>query len=179
MFEPLSNEDASLVRKCPYEAADVLRNEGLLPLRKILSSEVASQLCQEVDEALELALQKKKHGSDSEDIKVEKDLESFGNINGCDQRHDLLLECTDTVVQACIALAHAVLPLMPMGAVVEELSCLVVDPGARSQEVHPDTPFDESEMSSTQFDLSPAPLLTCFVALQCVDVDMAPTEVLC
>jgi Phytanoyl-CoA dioxygenase (PhyH) len=52
-------------------------------------------------------------------------------------------------------------------AVLYELSCLISDPGSQRQVMHPDNPFLQDRTDPT--------LLTCFIALQDIDVSMGPT----
>jgi TPR repeat protein len=52
-------------------------------------------------------------------------------------------------------------------ATLYELAALVSEPGAPRQPVHPDNPYQDA-----------APLLTCFVALQDISIDMGPTTFL-
>jgi ectoine hydroxylase-related dioxygenase (phytanoyl-CoA dioxygenase family) len=53
-------------------------------------------------------------------------------------------------------------------AILHELSCLISDPGSQRQVIHPDTPYIDGR------DGRPA-VLTCFVALQDITIDMGPT----
>jgi ectoine hydroxylase-related dioxygenase (phytanoyl-CoA dioxygenase family) len=56
-------------------------------------------------------------------------------------------------------------------AVLYELSCLISDPGSQRQNVHPDNPvIEQSNLSGNE-----PTLLTCFVALQDINLDMGPT----
>lgn len=52
-------------------------------------------------------------------------------------------------------------------ATLYELACLVSEKGAPRQPVHPDNPYQDT-----------APLVTCFVALQDISIDMGPTTFL-
>ena len=52
-------------------------------------------------------------------------------------------------------------------AVLYELSCLISDPGSQRQVMHPDNPFLQGRSDPT--------LLTCFIALQDIDIAMGPT----
>lgn len=54
-------------------------------------------------------------------------------------------------------------------AILHELSCLISDPGSQRQVIHPDTPYVGGDGRDR-----PA-VLTCFVALQDITVDMGPT----
>ena len=48
--------------------------------------------------------------------------------------------------------------------VLQEIACLISEPGSRQQPLHPDTPYTSSP-----------PLYAAFVALQDIDVEMGPT----
>lgn len=52
-------------------------------------------------------------------------------------------------------------------AILHELSCLISDPGSQRQVLHPDTPYID--------DRDRPAVLTCFVALQDITIDMGPT----
>ena len=54
-------------------------------------------------------------------------------------------------------------------AILHELSCLISDPGSQRQVIHPDTPYVDGDGGDR-----PA-VLTCFVSLQDITVDMGPT----
>lgn len=59
--------------------------------------------------------------------------------------------------------------LLGKDAILHELSCLISDPGSQRQVIHPDTPHVDGDGRD-----GPA-VLTCFVALQDITVDMGPT----
>lgn len=52
-------------------------------------------------------------------------------------------------------------------AILHELSCLISDPGSQRQVIHPDTPYIDGRDKPV--------VLTCFVALQDITIDMGPT----
>ena len=47
---------------------------------------------------------------------------------------------------------------------LQEIACLISEPGSRTQPLHPDTPYTSSP-----------PLYAAFVALQDIDIEMGPT----
>ena len=85
-------------------------------------------------------------------------------------RSDVLLPLDSEIVADALRelleskVGSAIEDILGSSARLRELSCLVADPGAPRQVVHPDTPWRTD----------PA-LLTCFVSLQQVDDTMGPT----
>ena len=120
------------------EALSQLFDRGVLALRSILPQALAAALCRHVDEELDTVLSH-----------PEARARRLADIDGSAMRRDLLLEASaPTVLEALNAVTTAIIPVFEAwkcGCSVEELSCLVVDPGAHAQEVHPDTPYDDDD----------------------------------
>jgi ectoine hydroxylase-related dioxygenase (phytanoyl-CoA dioxygenase family) len=99
----------------------------------------------------------------------------FGDVLAPPHRRDLKLPL-DSPVRHCVGAALRVLkPILANtltpDAQLCELSCLVSDPNAAAQRLHPDTPIAESGFNSH------CALLTVFVALQDITCGMGATEV--
>jgi hypothetical protein len=61
-------------------------------------------------------------------------------------------------------------------AVLYELSCMISDYGSNRQVIHPDTPYRTTTSNSNDVHGDTLPtLLTCFIALQDIELDMGPT----
>jgi hypothetical protein len=122
----------------PAVALARLSDHGVLALRAVLPGALAAALCEHVDAELAAAL-----------TSPEAQACRLADINGSAARRDLLLTASaPLVLKALLTVTTAVLPLFEAwgcGCSVEEISCLVVDPGARAQEVHPDTPYDDEQ----------------------------------
>ena len=138
----------------PYRATDIcthraeaqshLLNHGVLAIRSLLPEALAAALCDDVDDQLANVL------SNFEALACR-----LADINGSSTRRDLLLDASSPIVlEALQAVTTAVLPIFEAwncGCSVEELSCLVVDPGAQAQELHPDTPYDDEDDAVSLF----------------------------
>lgn len=149
----------------PEALAQTLDDDGFARVNSILSSETASALLEHVNSEL---------GAKREAVKAGKEAESrsFGDVLSRENRFDLKLDLKPPV-QA--ALTEALQPLQPalsrvLGEEAElfELAALVSDPRSPRQPVHPDTPYREG---------LGAAVITAFVALQDVEVDMGPTSI--
>jgi len=143
--------------------ANEMRREGVARVDSVLSPAVALALQAHVDLARGLAEAAIAAGAPPGDLVADLVLNS--------QRCDLLLGLEPPVLTALAellgdgsVLAPALARLVGPRAVLQEIACLVSDPGSAQQPLHPDTPFSETP-----------PLFACFVALQDVDAQMGPT----
>ena len=169
---------SSIVRKnndlqAVGHAADLQKN-GVVRLDNVLSSKTADRLREYV---LHLRAQSEKLVEEGSVQSLERFADVLLQNKRCDLKIPLLAGSSDTDPITSDAL-YELLVISPIGAtirrllgpdaVLQELSCLMSDPGSDRQVVHPDTPCRETEHEA-------AVLYTCFVALQDVQSDMGPT----
>ena len=150
-----------------------MHSEGTIVLRASVSENAADALRIHVDAALAESLQMAM--SDPAEEKAR-----FGDVLSRDHRYDLKLRIESPPVRTALrhlfgggggarALYEALRGLLGDDAELDELACMISDPGARRQPVHPDTPAEVGE-----HDHRPV-MITGFVALQDIRIDMGPT----
>jgi ectoine hydroxylase-related dioxygenase (phytanoyl-CoA dioxygenase family) len=105
-------------------------------------------------------------------------VDRFANVllrsNRCDLKIPLGPEIVTKSLQQILSkssVRFAMEELLSPEAVLYELSCLISDPGSQRQVVHPDNPYIQQ---GNMLPHEPI-LLTCFVALQDIDMSMGPT----
>jgi ectoine hydroxylase-related dioxygenase (phytanoyl-CoA dioxygenase family) len=148
--------------------AEVLREKGVVRIDGVLSNKVADQMRDFVFDLRETATAEVEAGS-------AKLINRFADVllksNRCDLTIPFGPEIVTKSLQQILAkssVRDTIEELLSPDAILYELSCLISDPGSQRQNVHPDNPFlDEMSNEPT--------LLTCFVALQDIDISMGPT----
>lgn len=144
--------------------AQELQTNGVVRIDGVLSKETAASLRDFVD---------------AERVRADADVAAgrydrasrFADLVLLENRCDLLLPLHGP----CIAALHELLgegsvlgPLLTevIGdeGMLQEIACLISEPGAKQQPLHPDTPYTPIP-----------PLYACFVALQDVSIEMGPT----
>ena len=98
----------------------------------------------------------------------------FGAVRERHRRYDLKLDSAEPVVHEalrtiCAALSPILEQTLTSDAIIVELSTLISDPGTNEQQWHSDSVLPSKCGAS---------LITCFVALQDIDVNMGPTRLL-
>ena len=145
----------------------MVMEDGVVRINNVLSDQTATEMVQYVDQLLLDTTQ-----AVQQNIFPQNDL--FGNVYGKEHRWDLLmpLEASNQVMNCLYETLHPNSPLstsiesiLGPNATLYELSTMISDPGSSSQPLHPDI----------QYQNTIHPLLTCFIALQDIDIDMGPT----
>eukprot|EP00980_Cylindrotheca_fusiformis_P012161 scaffold2939_cov123-Cylindrotheca_fusiformis.AAC.5 len=160
----------SLLKTQGTAHANVLKQQGVVRIDNVLPGPLADEIREKV-----FALRK-----ESEALVESGELPSlarFANVLLKENRVDLTipLGADDDGAEEWVAQAlSSVLVNSPVGSVIQNLlgskallyewSCLVSDPSSNRQVMHPDTPYKEEPV-----------LLTCFIALQDIELDMGPT----
>jgi Phytanoyl-CoA dioxygenase (PhyH) len=157
--------DQQRFQQAAQRHATTLRDEGVVRIDQVLSNDVADRLRQYV-----LALKDDPDRSFLAEVLLRK--------NRCDIK--LPLTDDDTASSPVMEALQDVLLESPVrstietalgaentGSVLHELSCLISSPGSQRQVVHPDTPMLLMKDHPS--------VLTCFIALQDITVDMGPT----
>ena len=161
----------------PMETAGCLAADGLVGLRGVFSAGQVQALSSYVDG--HLAIRKRQataaDGSPEEPAAIAAFDRWFGCVRERRNRYDLKLDASEpTIIAALNSLCSAIGPIMEQTltseAVVMELSTLISDPGASSQNYHADSILPS---------VYGAPLITCFVALQDIEPAMGPTRWAC
>ena len=141
-----------------------LKKSGVVRIDGALSPETVTALRVFVDETRVTALADVEAGRCASS-------DRFANLVLLDKRCDLLLPLRGPCISALDELigAHSVLgPLLTeivgSDGMLQEIACLISEPGSQQQPIHPDTPFT-----------SEPTLYAAFVALQDVSLDMGPT----
>jgi len=154
--------------------ANVLRKEGVVRIDNVLSADLADQM-------REYVLKLRQDSLDQVEAGTVKQTDRFADVllrsNRCDLKIPLGDKMSDGTPTPVIAALHHVLcqsavkdlieTVLTDQAVLYELSCLISDPGSQRQVMHPDNPMIPGREEPT--------LLTCFIALQDVDINMGPT----
>jgi Phytanoyl-CoA dioxygenase (PhyH) len=150
-----------------------IRKEGLVRIDNVLSPSLADRMFQFVSDLREESLQRISEGALQHS-------DRFADVllrsNRCDLK--IPLGKNGALKTPVIESLYSVFCESPVKetisnafqsnqAVLYELSCLISDPGSQRQVMHPDNPFIQGRIDPT--------LLTCFIALQDIDVMMGPT----
>lgn len=143
-----------------------LRTMGVVRIDNVLTNEMADNMRKYVFDLRQ----------ESEELvrtKVVKPLARFADVLLKENRCDVTIPLEDKVVVDSLLwvlekspVGYVVASIFSKDATLQELSCLISDPGSQRQVVHPDTPYGIDE--------DPV-LYTCFIALQDVDLEMGPT----
>lgn len=174
----------------PFDCAGTLARHGVVGLRSLLAAEQRGHLSSLVDTELSARKQQAKYDSldpSSRDGGSEDTTEGisdpvakaafarwFGEVRQQFRRYDLKLSIDEPAVKSALrSLCTALAPLFEQVTTVEadivELAAMITDTGAEQQMYHTDTLLPSG---------CGAPLYTCFVALQDIDVTMGPTWVI-
>jgi ectoine hydroxylase-related dioxygenase (phytanoyl-CoA dioxygenase family) len=149
--------------------AKVLQKDGVVRIDGVLTNEMADTMRDFV-----LTLRAKSE----EDIKAGtvRAMDRFANVLLRHNRCDLKIPLGSTEVNTALhhvlcqsPVRQTIEELLTPNAVLYELASLISDPGSQRQVVHPDNPC-----SPDLKDTEPV-LLTCFMALQDIDMSMGPT----
>lgn len=154
--------------------AERLQRDGVIRMDHVLSAATADRLR---DYVLDLRAQSERMVQEGRVPSLDCFADVLLQNKRCDLKLPLLADSpnVDPIVgQALYELLVAspvgatIRSLLGPDAVLQELSCLMSDPGSDRQVMHPDTPCSPVAQEA-------AVLYTCFVALQNVDADMGPT----
>ena len=166
--------------RTPASIGSALQADGVARVNGVLTSDVAAELLEWVDESLETALRDTSELTESEEWQ-----DSFGDIMNPRNRHDLKLSPEAPPVREALSallstLEPAIAASLGEDAQLHELAALVSLPGSARQPVHPDTPMsffdsvDSGGAGAGSTGQNPA-ILTAFCALQDIDESMGPT----
>lgn len=148
--------------------AAVLSEQGVVRIDGVLTNKVADQIREFVFDLRSTA---------ATDVSAGKlrPIDRFGDVLLKSNRCDLTIPLGPDIITQGLqqilcksAVKHTIEELLSSEAILYELSCLISDPGSQRQNVHPDNPFLDNMPDEPT-------LLTCFVALQDVDMSMGPT----
>lgn len=144
--------------------AAALKKSGVVRINGALSPETAAAMRDCIDAERVTALADVAAGR-----RASRD--RFANLVLLDKRCDLLLPLRGPCISALDELLGAKSVLGPLltelvgsEGMLEEIACLISEPGSQQQPIHPDTPYT-----------SEPTLYAAFVALQDVEPDMGPT----
>lgn len=152
-------------------ALATMQTEGALVLAGAVNPELADALKVHVDAELNTSLRMSRRDPTEEHA-------HFGDVLSRHCRYDLKLRIEAEPVRATLrqlfaglsVLSGTLQALLGSDAELDELACMVSEPGARRQPVHPDTPAEGAEHDNMV-------VCTGFVALQDISVAMGPTVV--
>jgi len=150
--------------------AETLRQQGVVRIDQVIPDHVADTMHAYVYDLLSRSQEAISRGH------LFDPTDRFAPVLLHSQRCDLKLPLGPPQVQSALTelLLHSPVrqtleTLVGTNAILYELSCLISDPGSQRQNVHPDHPC-------LSFDNSNSPqVVTCFVALQDIDMTMGPT----
>jgi len=156
---------ADITAADPAPAMQAFERDGFTRLDGVISGETASALLAYINSDFEAKRKDAEESLASEG--------NFGDVLMRENRYDLLLELDPPVRQAVDEMMGRMQPFLSeaLGEDAElfELAALISDPRSPRQPVHPDTASRAGEAG--------AAIITSFVALQDVDVEMGPTVV--
>lgn len=136
--------------------AKTLRKSGVVRIDNVLTDELADATRNYVME-----------------LKDDRESAQFANVLLRTNRCDLKLPLSDTVASALYHVIYespvlaTIETILGDTGVLHELSCLISSPGSQRQVMHPDTPMLPN--------VDHPSLLTCFIALQDISVEMGAT----
>jgi ectoine hydroxylase-related dioxygenase (phytanoyl-CoA dioxygenase family) len=143
-----------------------LRTVGVVRIDNVLTNDMADDMRRYVFDLRQ----------ESEELvrtKVVPSLARFANVLLKENRCDVTIPLEEKVVIDSLLwllekspVGYVVSSIFGKDATLQELSCLISDPGSQRQVVHPDTPYGADD--------EPV-MLTCFIALQDVKLEMGPT----
>lgn len=156
----------------PEDVGGALDADGCCTICNAVPPALCAALAATVDCALDRLLQRDKQPAEDEQSDA-LEVGLLGNVRCRENRYDFKLPMSREVCDAIVALVASIggaleCQVFAKGHLVE-LSCLVTDPGAERQPLHPDTPIQGNDCAG---------LLTAFVALQPISEQMGPT-ILC
>lgn len=146
--------------------AKIIRENGVVRIDGVLPDQVVEDFRKFVFELRKDAEEQVKAGTASQG-------DYFADVllrtNRCDLKipigPDIVTQGLDLVLNQS-PVRHTIEAVFGKAAQLYELSCLISDPGSQRQVIHPDNPFGTTD--------DPV-LLTCFIALQDIDISMGPT----
>jgi ectoine hydroxylase-related dioxygenase (phytanoyl-CoA dioxygenase family) len=157
-------ESPILLRQQPY--AESLRTEGVVRIDRVLPDHLADAMHTYVSSLRDRSNEAIKNGD-----AIHSD--RFANVLLHTNRCDLKIPLGPSQVQETLRSILLKSPvrnvfetLLGPNATLYELSCLISDPGSQRQNVHPDHPCLHNDHPL---------VVTCFVALQDITLDMGPT----
>ncbi|CAJ1350126.1 unnamed protein product [Effrenium voratum] len=166
-LDPMSPED---IAAAPRSCVGHLELHGCGLVRGALAPERCAALRGFVDAELQRLLQELERLEQDEDQARDLERQFFGTVRDRQHRWDLKLPLRPEVTEAMQEVLQSIRGVLEGTVTSEgllvELSCLITDCGAPMQNVHVDTGGWKTAC---------APLLTIFVALQHIDLDMGPT----
>lgn len=152
--------------------AKAIKKEGVVRIDNVLSEDLADRMREFVFKFRKESLEEIEAGMNPSD--------RFANVLLKSNRCDLKIPLGDKeegTISPAMEVIYNVLWQSPIkdtiadvlgeDALLYELSCLISDPGSQRQVVHPDNPMIEGRKDPS--------LVTCFMALQDVQLEMGPT----
>jgi Phytanoyl-CoA dioxygenase (PhyH) len=153
--------------------ASKLRKDGLVRIDNVISGVLADQMYEFVSDLRQESLRRVSEGTWQH---ADRFADVLLRTNRCDLKIPLgnngsnptpVVEALYQVLCESAVKETITTAFMSDQAVLYELSCMISDPGSHRQVVHPDNPVLPDRIEPT--------LLTCFIALQDIDVTMGPT----
>lgn len=142
--------------------AAVLRKQGVVRIDNVLTPEVADGMR---DYALALRQSSLAEVADGKIGQLYRFADVLLRTNRCDLTMPLGPEIVHSALADVIlssSVSHTIKALLGNAAPLQELSCLISDPGSQRQIVHPDTPYGARGGLGADEPV----LFTCFIALQ-------------
>ena len=161
------NKSKSAIKEEGKSHAKVLKAQGVVRIDNVLPGDLADRLREYVVELRATSTAEVASGQ-------AKSIDRFADVLLKENRCDLKIPLGPPVVMEALenvfvrsAVGSSVDALLGRKASLYELACLISDPGSNRQVVHPDNPYLPGRDKPT--------LLTCFIALQDVTLEMGPT----
>jgi len=167
----LSADTASALRDSLYqrrhESEALIQTGTLRPLDRFADVLLKTNRC-DMPVPL-LLLEEENDDSDDTDDTMQKKKKKNGKNIVAQALHEVLLSSPvgPLVDQVFATTTSSSTSTSSASPILYELSCLMSDPGSQRQVVHPDNPYLEGRDEPT--------LLTCFIALQDITLEMGPT----
>eukprot|EP00930_Biecheleria_cincta_P100659 TRINITY_DN92271_c0_g1_i1.p1 TRINITY_DN92271_c0_g1~~TRINITY_DN92271_c0_g1_i1.p1 ORF type:complete len:456 (-),score=66.53 TRINITY_DN92271_c0_g1_i1:249-1415(-) len=156
------------IEDCSESCVAHFEQHGCCAVQGAVSSASCQRLAAFVDAELEMV--QRRISQASEENRESLDEEHYGRVRDRSHRWDLKLRLVPEVREVLEELTRSLCGLLEgtvqRDAHLEELSCLITDPGAMKQSIHVDT---------GGWNTPCAPLLTVFLALQDTSDSMGPT----
>lgn len=166
-FGASSSSSSSSLKQETKLYTKILKKDGVVRIDHVLSPKLADNLRAFVFEL-------RKNSEESVRAGSVRQQERFADVLLRSNRCDLKLPIGPSPVNEALqnifsqtAVRSTIETMLSARAVLYELSCLISDPGSQRQVVHSDNPLREG--------LDEPTMLTCFVALQDIDLSMGPT----
>jgi len=153
--------------------AKVLEREGVVRIDGALSNDIA-------DSMREFVINLRQTAEEEVNSGTARSIDRFANVllrkNRCDLKIPLGSKEVNEALHHVLCkspVRQTIEELLSPDAILYELSCLISDPGSQRQVVHPDNPCVIKGENIK--DNNEPVLLTCFIALQDIDMTMGPT----